>query len=95
MESNCLRNWKTVAQILEWIVGSERKALLREREAYFIKLVGFKSNMIGFFKRTSLRRKMSRTVLSGTSDGGKTVFFHTAVEPSGGIRNLICVGQNG
>lgn len=42
MESNCLRNWKTVAQILEWIVGSERKALLREREAYFIKLVGFK-----------------------------------------------------
>lgn len=51
--------------------------------------------MIGFFKRTSLQRKMSRTVLSGTSDGGKTVFFHTAVEPSGGIRNLICVGQNG
>lgn len=42
MESSCLRNWKTVAQILEWIVGSERKALLREREAYFIKLVGFK-----------------------------------------------------
>lgn len=41
-ESNCLRNWKTVAEILEWIVGSEREALLRVREACFIKLVGFK-----------------------------------------------------
>lgn len=42
MESNFLRSWKTVAEILEWIVGNERDALLREREACFVKLVGFK-----------------------------------------------------
>lgn len=41
-KSNCLRNWKTVAKFLVWIVGNEREALLRERETYFIKLVGFK-----------------------------------------------------
>lgn len=31
-ENNCLRSWKTVAEILKWIVGSEREALLRKRE---------------------------------------------------------------
>lgn len=35
MKSNCLRYWKTVAEILEWIVGSEREALLRERGLFF------------------------------------------------------------
>lgn len=46
MESNCLRNWKTVADIVEWIVGSEKEALLRDREAYFIKLVGFNDRFL-------------------------------------------------